>query len=53
MLEGGVEEGATHGTVLTFPVPVRFGGGAENGGGRPGNGFAELETDDAVPHDRV
>jgi hypothetical protein len=28
-------------------------GGAEEGGGRPGNGFAELDTLDAVPQDLV
>jgi hypothetical protein len=50
----GVDEGATQGTVFTFPAPVLLvGGGAEEGGGSPGNGFAELETLDAVPQDLV
>lgn len=49
----GAEEGAIQGTVFTFPAPVLLFGGAEDGGGRPGNGFAELEALDAVPHDRV
>ena len=40
----GAEDGAIHGTVFTLPVPVLLLGGAEDGGGRPGNGFAELET---------
>jgi hypothetical protein len=49
----GAEDGATQGTVFTLPVPVLLLGGAEDGGGRPGKGFAELETPDAVPQDRV
>ena len=49
----GADEGAIQGTVFTFPDPVLLFDGAEAGGGRPGNGFAELETLDAVPHDRV
>ncbi len=49
--EGGADD-AAHGIVLTFPAPVLLFDGAE-GGGRPGKGFAELDTLDAVPHERV
>lgn len=51
--EDGAEEVGAQGTVLTFPDPVLLLGGAEDGGGRPGNGLAELEAADAVPHERV
>jgi hypothetical protein len=51
--EDGAEEPGAQGTVLTFPGPVLLLGGAEDGGGRPGNGLAEFEAEDAVPHERV
>ena len=51
-MEDAAEDGA-HGTVFTLPVPVLLLGGAEDGGGRPGNGLEEFESLDAVPHERV
>ena len=49
-LEFGVDDGPTHGTVVILPVYCVF---EDDGAGRSGNGFADEETPEAVPQDRV